>query len=266
MGTASSVQMIVVTLWLYFRVYTDSPNRIFADLLARQFPPNFAWVCFAQIHSTCHGHTDKIQRSSILFRTMEIMRDADRRTNRQCSSTWQTVLFIIFIAACPALLIPGAIIRARYEKYKNDFMPLICNIEGSYTEFVDDTDRVSFNVNYTYYGNIGYSSLIYESYTSPLDARIISTNINQYISNITCYWDADNRVPVVRISDRIQFLKSAKSIGLGMLLTGAICFFGAIAIIITEYILRQRAKERNERANADRPANTAPRVNLAGRR
>jgi hypothetical protein len=122
MGTASSVQMIVVTLWLYFRVYTDSPNRIFADLLARQFPPNFAWVCFAQIHSTSHGHTDKIQRSSILFRTMEITRDADRRTNRQCSSTWQTVLFIIFIAACPALLIPGAIIRARYEKYKNDFM------------------------------------------------------------------------------------------------------------------------------------------------
>jgi hypothetical protein len=70
----------------------------------------------------------------------------------------------------------------------------------------------------------------------------------------------------VRISDRIQFLKSAKSIGLGMLLTGAICFFGAIAIIITEYILRQRAKERNERANADRPPNPAPRVNLAGRR
>ncbi len=53
--------------------------------------------------------------------TMADGEDADRRHNRQCSTKWQTILFITFIAACPSLLIPGAILTAQYKNYQDDF-------------------------------------------------------------------------------------------------------------------------------------------------
>ena len=65
--------------------------------------------------------------------------DADRGNNRQCSKTWQTVLFIIFISACPALLIPGAIIKARYEKYRDDFLRMY------YFDFITQIRRYYFS-------------------------------------------------------------------------------------------------------------------------